>query len=112
MAVREENWLRTIQVATQRGKPQEAWCREHGIAPSTFYRWKQTLQNRLLSTQQAEAPASCFAELALPEKYCRTQSLSSQDKLLVHTGTYTIELPAECSEEQVCRVIRAVEHAG
>ncbi|WP_415961061.1 IS66 family insertion sequence element accessory protein TnpA [Ruthenibacterium lactatiformans] len=112
MAVREENWLRAIQAAAQSGKTQEAWCREHDIAPSTFYRWKQTLRNRLLSTQQAEAPASCFSELALPEKYCRTQSLPSPDKILVHTRKFTIELPADCSEEQLSRVIRAVGHAG
>lgn len=112
MAVREENWLRAIQEAAQSGKTQEAWCREHGIALSTFYRWKQTLRNRLLSTQQAEGPSSCFSELAMPEKYCRTQSLPTQDKILVHTRTFTIELPAECSEEQLSRVIRAVGHAG
>lgn len=34
MAVREENWLRAIQAAAQSGKTQEAWCREHDIAPS------------------------------------------------------------------------------
>ena len=112
MAVREENWLRAIQAAAQSGKTQEAWCLEQGIAPSTFYRWKQTLRNRVLSTQQAEGPASCFSELAIPEKYCRTQSLSSQDKILVHTKKVTIELPAGCSEEQLRRVLRAVEHVG
>lgn len=45
MAVQEENWLRAIQVAAQNGKIQEAWCLEQGIAPSTFYRWKQTFRN-------------------------------------------------------------------
>ena len=87
MAVRKENWLRTIQAATQSGKTQEAWYREQGIASSTFYRWKQTLRNRLLSTQQAEAPASCFAELALSENIAERNHFHRNTSFLCAQGS-------------------------
>lgn len=113
MTIREENWLRTIRTAVQSGKTQKDWCRENGIAPSSYYRWKQTLRNKLLSEQRhpaADAPG--FAELTLPKDCSKNPPVSAQNKLLLHTRDFTIELPANCNEEQLCKVIRAVRHAG
>ena len=47
MAVREQQWLETIQIAKQSGLPVNQWCHENGIAESTFYRWQQRIRQYL-----------------------------------------------------------------
>ena len=47
MAVREQQWLETIQTAKKSGLPVNQWCHENGIAESTFYRWQQRIRQHL-----------------------------------------------------------------
>ena len=44
LAVREQQWLETIQTAKKSGLPVNQWCHENGIAESTFYRWQQRIR--------------------------------------------------------------------
>ena len=46
MAVREQQWLETIQTAKKSGLPVNQWCHENGIAESTFYRWQQRIRRK------------------------------------------------------------------
>ena len=52
MAVREQQWLETIQIAKQSGLPVNQWCHENGIAESTFYRWQQKIRQHLLDSAE------------------------------------------------------------
>ncbi|MEG2931894.1 MAG: hypothetical protein RR825_08895 [Ruthenibacterium sp.] len=108
MAVREENWIMTIQAGMQSEKGQKAWCEENGIAPSTFYYRKRQLRERLLSNQQKVAvPEPCFVQLPLSARPIEP----AQNQILLHAESITLELPLSCSEEELCKVLRAVRHA-
>ena len=49
------------------------WCKEHGITPSTYYRWEREV---LSKTKQAEEPSSpvSFAAIPIPELPSRNGS--------------------------------------
>lgn len=109
MAVREANWRITIQAALQSGKSQKVWCAENGIALSTFYYWKHQLRERLLKHQPNTAvPEPCFAQLPLSAEPAKP----TPSTILLRTENITLELPLDCSEEELCKVLRAVRHAG
>ncbi|MEG2842420.1 MAG: hypothetical protein RR900_02935 [Ruthenibacterium sp.] len=108
MAVREENWRMTIQASMQSGKSQKVWCTENGIALSTFYYWKRQLRERLLGNQQKVAVSEpCFVQLPLSARPIEP----AQNKIQLHSESIMLELPMDCSEEELCKVLRAVRHA-
>ena len=55
MAVREQQWLETIQTAKKSGLPVNQWCHENGIAESTFYRWQQRIRQHLPGSAEPTA---------------------------------------------------------
>lgn len=130
MSIREQGWLQTIQAAARSGQSTKEWCEQNGIAESTFYRWKQRLRGRALArlwpetagVRQAEGQAAAavpvFAQLSCrdgsePEHIADIQTLSGHRTapLRIRSGALTLELGAELSEEDLCKVMRAVRNA-
>ena len=105
MAMREQQWLETIQIAKQSGLPVNQWCHENGIAESTFYRWQQKIRQQLLDS--AEPP---FIELPKQAK----PSVPAQPSHLVtlHIQDITVEFPSGLSAAQISELIRGIRHAG
>ena len=114
MAVREQNWLYTIRQVAERGITTKQWCAEHGVAESTFYRWKQRLQNTLLA-QTAVPPIQephRFAQLTLPQRLEPTTTPKVEStSLLLRSGHLTLELPAQTGEAELAKILRAVRDA-
>ena len=49
------------------------WCKEHGITPSTYYRWEREVLSKAKQTEEPSAPVS-FAAIPIPELPSRNAS--------------------------------------
>ena len=105
MAVREQQWLETIQAAKQSGLPVNQWCHENGIAESTFYRWQQRIRQHLPGS--AEPP---FIEL--PEQPKLSVPAQHSHLITLHMRDITVELPSDLPAAQISELIRGIRHAG
>ena len=105
MAVREQQWLETIQTAKQSGLPVNQWCHENGIAESTFYRWQQKIRQHLPGS--AEPP---FIEL--PEQPKPSIPTQPSHLITLHMRDITVEIPSDISAAQISELIRGIRHAG
>ena len=107
MTVRAENWLQTLQRASASGLSNKEWCRQNGVPASTFYRWKHALRDQLL--EQMESPVSCGVHFVrLPQE----EKSSSPGQICIRSENLVLEVPADLSEEALCRILQAVKHAG
>ena len=107
MTIRAENWLQTLQRASASGLSNKEWCRQNGVPASTFYKWKRTLRDQLL--EQMESSESCgihFVRLPQEEKS------GSSGQICIRSENLVLEVSADLSEEALCRILRAVKHAG
>lgn len=111
MVVCEQSWAQRIRSAEQSGMSQKAWCRAHGVCPSTFYRWKRALKDKPLRAGEASAGSQpTFAELQLPDAPAEHPA-QGEPAAVLHVRCIDIELPLDYSEEPLCRVLREVCHA-
>ena len=105
MAMREQQWLETIQTAKQSGLPVNQWCHENGIAESTFYRWQQKIRQHLPGS--AEPP---FIEL--PEQPKPSIPTQPSHLITLHMRDITVDIPSDISAAQISELIRGIRHAG
>ena len=49
------------------------WCKEHGITPSTYYRWEREVLSKAKQTEESSAPVS-FAAIPIPRHPSRKVS--------------------------------------
>ena len=105
MAMREQQWLETIQTAKQSGLPVNQWCHENGIAESTFYRWQQKIRQHLPGS--AEPP---FIEL--PEQPKPSIPTQPSHLITLHMRDITVEIPSDISAAQISELIRGIRHVG
>lgn len=104
MAVREQQWLETIQTAKKSGLPVNQWCHENGIAESTFYRWQQRIRQHLPGSAEPT-----FVEL--PEQAKPLTSAQPVHLITVHIQDITVELPSGLPAAQISELIRGIRHA-
>ena len=52
------------------------WCKEHGITPSTYYRWEREVLSKAKEAKEAEQPFPpvSFAAIPIPELPSRNYS--------------------------------------
>ena len=53
--VKTETWQQRIQECQQSGKGVQVWCKENGIAASTYYRYLRKIRETLLQDNQIVA---------------------------------------------------------
>ena len=94
-SVRTENWRQRIQECQQSGKSVQAWCKENGIAASTYYRYLRKIRETLLQDHQIVA-------LELPKQ----ERLSD---IRIECGTITVTLPENVSGEQLRTILSALK---
>ena len=49
------------------------WCKEHGITPSTYYRWEREVLSKAKQTEESSSPVS-FAAIPIPDLPSRNVS--------------------------------------
>lgn len=99
-----QRWAATIQECRGSGQSVKKWCRENGIAVTTYYRWERAVLSKAEDTiRKREAPA--FAELAVPKQELRNVS---ECTATVRIGDGRIEFHQEMSPELIRSLIRAL----
>jgi len=93
--VKTETWQQRIQECQQSGKRVQVWCKENGIAASTYYKYLRKIRETLLQDNQIVA-------LELPKPEC------SSDIRIV-CGSITVTLPGNVSGEQLTAVLSALK---
>ena len=107
MAVREQNWLQTLQQAAASGLSNQEWCEQNGVALSTFYKWKRTLRDQLLAQLESTSDSNmCFAKVPLS----RAEEPVAEP-LSVCCNGLTLHISPDLSEEKLVRILRAVRNA-
>ncbi len=107
MTVRAGNWLRALQQASASVLSNKEWCRQNGVPSSTFYRWKRVLRDQLLDHMKSSE--SCGIHFVkLPQK----EKSGSSGQICIRSENLVLEVSADLSEEALCRILRAVKHAG
>ena len=94
-SVRTENWRQRIQECQQSGKSVQVWCKENGIAASTYYKYLRKIRETLLQDNQIVA-------LELPKPECSSD-------IRIECGTITVTLPGNISGEQLTAVLSALK---
>lgn len=126
MEVRARGWMNAIHEANASGMGAEAWCREHGVSRSTFYRWKKRLrENALQETGAArdetkrDIQKANFAEVVIPrntaEGIARGISERQQEEsriFRIQSGGMVIEIPVTIEEAEITKILQAVRNVG
>lgn len=94
-SVRTENWRQRIQECQQSGKSVHAWCKENGIAASTYYKYLRKIRETLLQDNQIVA-----LELPNPE---------SPSDIRIECGAITVTLPGTISGEQLTAILSTLK---
>ena len=93
--VKMDNWRQRIQECQQSGKSVQAWCKENGIAASTYYRYLRKIRETLLQDNQIVA-------LELPKS-------ESPADIRIECGTITVTIPGNVSGEQLTAILSALK---
>ncbi len=93
--VKTQNWQQRIQECQQSGKSVQAWCKENGIAASTYYRYLRKIRETLLQDNQIVA-------LELPKPECSSD-------IRIECGAITVTLPGNVSGEQLAVVLTTLK---
>lgn len=74
--VRLQEWTVAIQECRSSGLTVKQWCRNRGIAATTYYRWERELLALTGSTRSKPqlAGTTTFAELPVARQQCQTVS--------------------------------------
>ena len=105
LAIREQQWYRTITTAKQSGQSIKSWCAENGVPLSSFYSWQRKMRAALLQ-QTEDVP---FEELSPSSPKTAT---ISPTQITMHIRDVTVELPADLPSCQIREIIRGIRNAG
>ena len=99
---RAKIWARHIEDFKQSGLSQAAFCRERGLTPSAFHRWKARL------TQQAqESNAPSLVEVTSVQSAAQSPSVPSLR--LEVSSRYTLELAEGFDEALLLKTLKVLE---
>ena len=93
--VKTETWQQRIQECQQSGKSVQVWCKENGIAASTYYKYLRKIRETLLQDNQIVA-------LELPKPECSSD-------IRIECGSITVTLPGNVSGEQLTAVLSSLK---
>ena len=108
IAEKTELWADRIRAFQDSGLSRKDWCQQNGIPQSTFNYWF-----RKQSRQKADPELCCvpiFAKLP-SEREISSGVFSGQTLItIVLSETIRMELDADCPEERLACVFRALKH--
>jgi hypothetical protein len=97
-----EMWEQRIADYEASNKSAAQWCRENGVANSTFCTWKQKMQDARKGEQE-EVPAASWVEVTEDEEKREPAST-----MTVRIGEVAIEVTAGYDERLLQSLIRTV----
>ena len=99
-------WSERVRDCRSSGMSVKAWCREQGMATTTYYKWeRQVLKDAEPTDTTRNLPAPVFAELPVP--------VDNHEKSIVATvriGTVSLDVYSGADAGMVAMLCRVMSH--
>ena len=108
-AAKVQEWSVRVAECRSSGQGVKAWCREHGIAPQTYYNWERQIVKE--ATQQYALTAPTMAGQLIqvnPDTMPSSDSDVIGKGIIIHHGESIISLPAGSNAETVADLVKAL----
>ena len=86
-------WREKILSCQESGKPVKAWCKEHGIAQSTYYRKLRMMREEILSGEQQIVPIKPRVSHGIR----------------ITAGEISIAMPEDAAPDQLAAIVGALK---
>ena len=90
-----EQWKQRIMDCQQSGMKIKAWCRENGVATSSYYHYLRKIRENMLQESR-------IVPVELPQNACTSG-------IRIESVGITVTLPETASEEQLTAVLSALK---
>ena len=90
-----EQWQQRIMECQQSGMSIKAWCRENGVATSSYYHYLRKIRESMLQEKQ-------IVPVELPKP-------TGSSGIRIESGEITVTLPESVSAEQLTAVLSALK---
>ena len=108
-AAKVQEWSARVAECRSSGIGVKAWCREHGIAPKTYYNWEREIVRE--ATQQYALPAPAQGDMLIrvnPDAMPGGGTVAIESDITIRHGESIITLPAGSSAEAVADLVKAL----
>ena len=95
---KKQEWSMAIQECRSSSLSVSEWCRQRGVATTTYYRWERELLTAAKPVPCSSVPAVTFAELPEPKKMSRNVAERSAT---LHIGNASLDIYSGCDAEQL-----------
>lgn len=120
--LRFQQWVQQVQEFNARplGMSMAAWCKQQGIAQSTFLTRLHKVQDRCVENMQLSACHNIFSDIShLPEPVSTsfvelpvaTYSQETSTTAVISCANFKIELSESVSDSFLSKLIGAINHA-
>lgn len=116
--LKKQKYLELIQECGRSGKPKRQWCRENGIAYSTFMRWQKQLREEAaghILAQREENSAQIVPLQIQPSAAQTIEALpagsyasAARQEIRIQKDGLLLILPASTSADYLVSVMRGV----
>ena len=93
-------WSKRVEACRSSGQTVSQWCRENGVAISTYYLWQRRVFQAV--SERAEV---CFAEVPVYSTVLTVGSTAA----VIHTGEVKIELCCGADTATIRAIIQAIQ---
>lgn len=96
--VRMKEWMQRIKTCRESGLPVARWCRENNVVEPTYYYWLKKIRKLALDSIDDGGP-DIVNITPVVTHMVKNESCASDNKFLkMIKGNLTVEIPVECSE--------------
>ena len=110
-------WKERIAECRSSGMSVRQWCLEHGISPTTYYRWEREALSSIKGSELVPAQQiQPVSEAAVTPAFAEIPSAVSRDcigrkPLCLRTAGYELEIPEGTDLSAIRTIIEAMGHA-
>lgn len=109
-------WRELVQGWPRSGETQADYCRRHGIAVSTFHRWRERLRQETQPRQPALSADALQPVTLLPVRLADRPPPPSQEAVAALTVVFTnglrLEIAAGCDASTLGQVVDLLQARG
>ena len=95
---KKREWGMAIQECRSSSLSVREWCRQRGVATTTYYRWERELLTAAKPVSCSSVPAVRFAELPAPKQVSRNVAECSAT---LYIGNASLDIYSGCNVEQL-----------
>lgn len=108
IAEKTKLWADRIRAFQDSGLSRKDWCQQNGIPQSTFSYWFRKQSRQRSDPELRNVPV--FAKLPSEREICSDVFTGQSPITIVLSESIRIEMDADCPEERLACVFRALKH--